>query len=319
MPKPKPSMAVAIALCVLAAVLPWRDASAGTWRETWRQRHAATDTADAVLPAGVRVLRDVAYGSDPRQRFDVYMPPHAQHAPVILLVHGGGWSRGDKAMRNVVQHKVARWVPRGFVVISTNYRMLPDTAPLQQAQDVARALALAQRRAAEWGGERRGFILLGHSAGAHLVALLAAAPSIARERGAQPWLGTVALDSAALDVVQIMQSRHLRLYDRAFGGDRAGWLAASPLQQLQAPAAPFLAVCSSRRADSCPQAQAFVDKAVALGTRAQVLPEDLSHEQINEQLGADGDYTTQVEAFLRRLGPAVARTLGNAPAAPGRR
>ena len=306
MPKLNFSMAAAIALLVLAATLPWRDASAGAWRETWRQCHAAADSSDPALPAGVRVLRDVAYGSDPRQRFDVYAPPHAQHAPVLLLVHGGGWSRGDKAMRNVVQNKVARWVPRGFVVISTNYRMLPDAAPLQQAQDVAQALALAQRRAAEWGGDRHGFILIGHSAGAHLVALLAAAPSIARDRGAEPWLGTVALDSAALDVVQIMQSRHLRLYDRAFGDDRTGWLAASPLQQLQAPAAPFLAVCSSRRADSCPQAQAFVDKAVALDTRAQVLPEDLSHEQINEQLGTDGDYTARVEAFLRGLGPGVA-------------
>lgn len=309
MPRLKPLMAAAIALLVLASVLPWRNASAGALRERWRQRHAATDPADLALPAGVRVLRDVAYGSDPRQRFDVYAPPHAQHVPVIFLVHGGGWSRGDKAMRNVVQNKVARWVPRGFVVISTNYRMLPDAAPLQQAQDVAQALALAQRRAAEWGGDRRGFILIGHSAGAHLVALLAAAPSIARDCGAEPWLGTVALDSAALDVVQIMQSRHLRLYDRAFGDDRAGWLAASPLQQLQAPAAPFLAVCSSRRADACPQAQAFVDKAVALGTRAQVLPEDLSHEQINEQLGTDGDYTARVEAFLRDLGPGVAGIL----------
>lgn len=319
MPRLKPLMAAAIALLVLASVLPWRNASAGALRERWRQRHPAADPADLALPAGVRVLRDVAYGSDPRQRFDVYAPPHAQHAPVLLLVHGGGWRRGDKAMRNVVQNKVARWVPRGFVVISTNYRMLPDAAPLQQAQDVAQALALAQRRAAEWGGDHGGFILIGHSAGAHLVALLAAAPSIARDRGAEPWLGTVALGSAALDVVQIMQSRHLRLYDRAFGDDRAGWLAASPLQQLQAPAAPFLAVCSSHRADSCPQAQAFVDKAVALGTHAQVLPEDLSHEQINEQLGTAGDYTTQVEAFLRRLGPAVARTLdGVPPAVDGR-
>lgn len=309
MPRLKPLMAAAIALLVLASVLPWRNASAGALRERWRQRHAAADPADLALPAGVRVLRDVAYGSDPRQRFDVYMPPHTQHAPVLFLVHGGGWSRGDKAMRNVVQNKVARWVPRGFVVISTNYRMLPDAAPLQQAQDVAQALALAQRRAAEWGGDRRGFILIGHSAGAHLVALLAAAPSIARDRGAEPWLGTVALDSAALDVVQIMQSRHLRLYDRAFGDDRAGWLAASPLQQLQAPAAPFLAVCSSRRADSCPQAQAFVGKAVTLGAHAQVLPEDLSHEQINEQLGADGDYTARVEAFLHGLGPGVAGIL----------
>lgn len=308
MPKPKPPMAAAIALLLLAAVLPWRDASAGAWRETWRQRHAAAP-ANPVLPAGVRVVDDVAYGSDPRQRFDVYAPPHAQHAPVIFLVHGGGWSRGDKAMRNVVQNKVAHWVPQGFVVISTNYRMLPNAAPLQQAQDVAQALALAQRRAAEWGGDRRGFVLIGHSAGAHLVALLAAVPSIARDRGAEPWLGTVALDSAALDVVRIMQSRHLPLYDRAFGSDRAGWLAVSPLQQLAAPAAPFLAVCSSRRANSCPQAQAFVDKAAALGMHAQVLPEDLSHEQINEQLGTDGDYTARVEVFLRGLSPGVAGVL----------
>lgn len=296
---------IAAALLALAASLPARAATDGL-REAWARR-LASRTVD--LPAGVHVVRDVAYGSDPRQRFDVYMPTNARQAPVILLVHGGAWRNGDKAMRNVVQNKVARWVPRGFVVISTNYRLLPDAAPLQQAQDVAQALALAQRRAAEWGGDRRGFILIGHSAGAHLVALLAAAPSIARDRGAGPWLGTVALDSAALDVVRIMQSRHLPLYDRAFGSDPAGWLAVSPQQQLQARAAPFLAVCSSRRTDSCPAAQAFVDKAIAWGGRAQTLPEDLSHAQINELLGTPGDYTTQVEAFLRGLGPDVAHAL----------
>jgi acetyl esterase/lipase len=267
------------------------------------------DVGPATLPPGIRVVRDVAYGDDPRQRFDVYAPAHASRAPVILMVHGGSWRYGDKAMRGVIEAKIARWVPRGFIVISTNYRMLPDTAPLQQAMDVARALALAQRRASEWGGDAHRFVLMGHSAGAHLVALLTAEPDLAREQGAAPWLGTVSLDSASLDMMQTMQRRHLPLYDHAFGDRSADWLAASPYQQMHGQIVPFLAVCSSRRRDSCPQAHAFADKSGRLGSHATVLEEDLSHEAINQQLGLPSDYTSHVEAFLRSLDPAMARLL----------
>lgn len=267
------------------------------------------DIGPATLPPGIRVVRDVAYGDDPRQRFDVYAPARASHAPVILMVHGGSWRNGDKAMRGVIEAKIARWVPRGFIVISTNYRMLPDTAPLQQAMDVARALALAQRRASEWGGDEHRFVLIGHSAGAHLVALLTAKPDLAHAQGAVPWLGTVSLDSASLDVMQTMQRRHLPLYDHAFGDRSADWLAASPYQQMHEQIAPFLAVCSSRRRDSCPQAHAFVDKAGGFGSRAGVLEEDLSHEAINQQLGRPSEYTTQVEAFLRSLDPGMTHLL----------
>ena len=270
----------------------------------------AVDATPATLPAGVRVLRNVPYGGDPAQRMDVYLPAQGTaRAPVIFMVHGGGWSRGDKAMRSVVQNKVARWVPRGFVLISTNYRMLPGTRPIEQARDVARALAVAQGRAAGWGADRDRFILMGHSAGAHLVGLLAAEPELAYDRGALPWLGTVSLDSAALNVVAIMQGPHLPLYDAAFGDDPAYWRAASPLQQLKTRGAPFLAVCSTRRRESCPQALNFADKAHGLHMRAQVLGEDLSHRQINEELGLPGDYTAQVEAFLATLDPMVARRL----------
>jgi acetyl esterase/lipase len=269
------------------------------------------DSTPATLPPGVRVVRDVPYGGDPAQRMDVYLPPAGGgHAPVILMVPGGGWARGDKAMRSVVQNKVARWVPRGFVLISVNYRMLPDTRPIEQARDVARALAFAQGRAAGWGADRDRFILIGHSAGAHLVGLLAAEPALAFDRGALPWLGTVSLDSAALNVVAIMRGPHLPLYDAAFGTDQAYWRAASPLQQLKTRGAPFLAVCSTRRQESCAQAHHFADKASALHMRAQVLGEDLSHRQINEQLGVPGDYTAQVENFLATLDPQVARRLG---------
>ena len=89
--------------------------------------------AAAPLPASVRVLRDQPYGPHPRQRMDVYLPPHAHDAPVLFMVHGGAWRMGDKAHANVVHNKVARWVPQGVVLVSVNYRLLPEAAPLEQA------------------------------------------------------------------------------------------------------------------------------------------------------------------------------------------
>lgn len=302
---------IALALACATLVLGG-GAQAGRLRDLLMQRRAGMSqrySHDITLPPDVRVQRDVAYGSDPQQRFDVYTPAGAHGAPVILMVHGGGWRRGDKAMNNVVQNKLARWVPRGFVLISADYPMLPQTDPVQQARSVAQALAFAQQHAAEWGGDPRKFILMGHSAGAHLVSLISAEPSMALSLGAQPWLGTVALDSAAYDAAKIMRGRHLPLYDRAFGNDPAFWDAASPIMQLHGKIAPFLAVCSSQRQDSCPQAQGFVDKARGYGAQARVLPEDLTHEQINEQLGTPSAYTTHVEAFMASLDPAVAKAL----------
>jgi acetyl esterase/lipase len=266
-------------------------------------------SASISLPAGAKILRDIAYGDDSNQRMDVYLPRQAANAPVIFMVHGGGWRRGDKAMKSVVQNKANRWVAKGFIFVSTNYRMLPNADPLIQAQNVATALAAAQGKAASWGGDPAKFILIGHSAGAHLVALLSASPAMAYQAGARPWLGTVALDSAALDVVQIMEKRHMRLYDPAFGTDPAFWRKVSPFHLLTVGAPPLLAVCSSRRNDSCVQAQGFVDKATSLNARMRVLKENLTHKEINEELGAPGAYTDAVEAFMTTLEGSVGRLL----------
>ena len=259
------------------------------------------------------MLRDLAYGSDPKQRMDVYLPaaPGAGQgaAPVIFMVHGGAWRMGDKRMGRVVENKTARWLPKGFVFVSVNNRLLPEADPLDQVRDVAQALATAQALAASWGGDPQQFILMGHSAGAHLVALLSSSPTLGPDAGAKPWLGTIALDSAALDVAPIMQRRHYKLYDPAFGTDPTFWKAASPLQQLYAGAKPLLAVCSSRRAESCEQARAFAAHASQLNVRAQVLPQDMSHGEINELLGQAADYTQAVESFMSSLSPGVASRL----------
>jgi acetyl esterase/lipase len=300
----------------LAGVLTAPACSGQTMRDRMKQRmveRRAAGTADGqqprmggrnqpvVLPNGAHVERDVAYGPDPEQRMDVYRPANAQNAPVIFMVHGGGWRRGDKEAAGVVNNKVQYWLPKGYVVMSVGYRLVPQVTPLGEADDVARALAFAQGKAKAWGADPTRFVLMGHSAGAHLVTLVSADPSIATRAGAGPWLGTVALDSGAYNVVEIMEQRHFSLYDEAFGNDRDLWRAASPTLRLARAPVPMLLVCSSRRADSCAQAGAFAQKATSLGGRVKVAPVDLRHGNINAQLGTPGELTAQVDAFLHSL------------------
>lgn len=262
-------------------------------------RAAPQDNAPAAAAndLAVRVERDLPYGGHARQRLDAYLPGAAR-GPILLMVHGGAWAFGDKRSPAMIVPKVRHWTAQGFVVVSANYRFVPDADPLEQARDVARALAFVQHEAPRWGADPARVVLMGHSAGAHLVALLAADPSLARAQGAQPWRGTVALDSAAMDVPRLMQARHAPLYDRAFGSDPARWRAASPLQVLAPEGPPLLAVCSTLRRDSCPQAEALRDVATRLGRRVQVQGVARSHAAINEDLGLPGDYTDAVDRWI---------------------
>ncbi|MGN6388358.1 MAG: alpha/beta hydrolase [Burkholderiaceae bacterium] len=306
-------LCTAVAALLLAAGIPCTQA--GPLRDWLAQRGAnrgaALDTGErqpsrAALPDGARRLRDVAYGDDPRQRMDVYLPAPATipagGAPLVVMVHGGGWRRGAKALAGVIGNKLAHWLPRGAVFVSVNYRMLPDADLSRQAGDVAAALATVERLAPSWGADPGRIALIGHSAGAHLVALLAASPERLRQAGARPPRVAVLLDSAALDVARLMQAPHLPLYDEAFGSDPAFWQAVSPTPQLSPGAVPFLAVCSSRRRLSCAQAQRHAERAASLGVRGEVLEQDLTHAEINATLGAPGAYTDAVDAFLDSAG-----------------
>ncbi|MBI4733539.1 MAG: alpha/beta hydrolase [Rubrobacteridae bacterium] len=266
------------------------------------------------LPEGATVLRNIPYGTDELQRMDVYLPAKEANSPVIFMVHGGAWRIGDKTSKSVVENKVSRWVSKGFIFISTNYRMLPETAPLDQAQDIVKALVYAQNKAETWGGNPRSFILVGHSAGAHLVSLVASSPEKAYAAGAIPWIETISLDSAALDVVKVMESNHYNFFDKAFGDDSNYWIETSPYHQLtdKSPilSVPYLAVCSSQRKESVEQNSLFVDKINDLGGKATILKQDLSHKEINMLLGADNEYTVNVEDFMGLNNKEIAKLLG---------
>lgn len=273
--------------------------------------------APETSPAGpafsdFNVVADVAYGDSPWQTMDVYLPPKPANSgtagpPVILMVHGGAWMSGDKRTESVVANKAAHWLGKGYVFISANTRLVPDADPFAQAEDVAKALATAQRMAGMWGGspgadEPEPFVLMGHSSGGHLVSLLAADPEIARAHGAAPWLGTVVLDAGAFDIVEIMGRDHADFFDQSFGNDPDFWVAASPIRRIADNPAPMLLVCSSLGTLSCAQANAFAKAVEKHGGRTEVLPVKLRHMAIDGELGLPGDYTAGVDAFLSSLG-----------------
>ena len=162
---------------------PLRDYYSGTLTEHFRSIYPQSGNSTVNV--------DIPYGQDARQKYDVYLPAQAYNAPIIVMIHGGGWTAGDKQDADVASAKSAYWVSKGYIFISVNYRLAPQTGPLQQADDVAAALAHIQANAGYWGGDSHKMILMGYASGGHLAALLSSNPTYAAEQGTSSWAGTV--------------------------------------------------------------------------------------------------------------------------------
>lgn len=119
---------------------------------------------------GNEVSRDVVYGSEPRQRLDIYAPPAIEgNAPVVVFLYGGSWKRGQKAQYRFVGEALA---DRGFVAVLPDYRVYPEARFPDFVEDAARSLSWVADNIDGWGGDPDRLFLMGHSAGAHIAALL---------------------------------------------------------------------------------------------------------------------------------------------------
>nr|WP_245656303.1 alpha/beta hydrolase [Novosphingobium naphthalenivorans] len=253
----------------------------------------------------------IAYGPDRLQTLD-FTPAQgvSAHAPLILFVHGGGWKRGDKD--NATGHwKAEHFTSQGYAFASADYRLVPDATVEQQAQDVADALAALLRRAKTLGIAPGKVVLMGHSAGAHLVALVGTDPQYLRKAGLsyRDVAGVVPIDGAAYDVPeQIAESgRFMRkTYLQAFGDARSRQLALSPTAQAAAPNAPAFLLLHVQRPDGVRQAEELEAALRRAGTRVERHAFDgtglRGHMEINRDLG-DPDYpaTPVVDAWLAKV------------------
>src|SRR5687767_4233845 len=129
------------------------------------------DLLNAMVPTGGYVrTRDVAYGTLPRQKLDVYRPRGATSlSPLVVFFYGGDWQTGSKRDYRFVTQALAS---RGFVAVMPDYRLYPEAVFPAFVEDGALAVRWARNHAALIGGDGRRIHLMGHSAGAHIAALL---------------------------------------------------------------------------------------------------------------------------------------------------
>ena len=115
----------------------------------------------------------VPYGADPRHRLDVYTPIGRDGGPIVLFLYGGAWTSGDRSTYEFVGTALAA---RGITTVVADYRLHPQVRFPAFVEDAARAYAWVDRRLARAEGRARPVLLMGHSAGAHIAALLAVDP-----------------------------------------------------------------------------------------------------------------------------------------------
>lgn len=274
--------------------------------------------ADATWAAGregptrtaARSSQEIAYGADRLQRLDFHAATATRPAPLVLFVHGGGWKRGDK--RNAAgQSKAPHYNAQGYHFASINYRLVPDATVEQQAADVASALAELLRRADALGIDCSRVVLMGHSAGAHLVALVGTDPQYLRGAGLllSDVSSVIPLDGAAYDVpAQMDENARLMgdTYKQAFGTDPARQRALSPTHHAAAPNAPAFLILHVQRRDGTAQSRALGDALRKAGTNAVVqgfAGRGLAgHMEINRRLG-DPEYpaTSVVNDWLTEV------------------
>lgn len=256
----------------------------------------------------------LAYGGDPAQQID-FWPGKIDGemdngSPLLIFVHGGGWKRGSKD-NATGRHKAIHYQSLGYAFASIDYRLVPGASVEQQAQDVADAVAFLRKGARGLRVDPRRIVLMGHSAGAHLVALVGTDMRYFARAGLGPDAvrGIIPLDGAAYDVPgQMAQSgRFMKgTYEQAFGTDPARQEALSPTRHAGKPNAPSFLILHVDRDDGTAQSQGLAAALRRAGTPVEIAALDgrglRGHMQINRQMG-DPAYpgTTIVDAWLKRI------------------
>lgn len=154
---------------------------------------AASDVLNASIPRdGYNIHRDIAYGSDPRQKLDIYVPDDAKNAPTIVFFYGGSWQMGSKDDYRFLGQAFAS---RGFVTVIADYRLYPQVYFPDFVKDGARAFTYAHVHISEFGGDPSHMYIAGHSAGGFIALMLAADDKYIMQAGGKPaWVhGTIGI------------------------------------------------------------------------------------------------------------------------------
>ena len=230
-------------------------------------------------------------------------------SPIVLWVHGGGWRLGDKS--NQLNNKLHLCSSLGYIFVSVNYRLSPtsnDLAPDRvmyptHNEDIADAVKWVYDNIGNYGGNAQKIVLLGHSAGAHLVSLTGTSPLFLPSVGIplSAIKGVASIDTEGYDV-SIPAGSGTKIYINAFGTEPEVWAEASPINQI-VPGTDYPGFFIAKRGDvkRIATADAFIDALQSAGVSVkQVLGSQYDHGGINKAIGAP-DETIITEPFIQFL------------------
>lgn len=271
-------------------------------KEKEKEKEPRPDTT-AVIAKETVVKKDVAFGKDEKQKLDIYSPKNRKDCPIVIFVHRGEWTTGDKSE---VSYKPKFFNESGVVFISTNYRLYPDAKFPAHAEDVASAMRWAVDHAAEIGGDPKKIILMGHSAGCHLVTLVALDPKYLAAVKLKPsdLRGVVAWSGGAYDLVaKVAEGGSYKQHiSNAFGPDEAVWKDASPVTHAKnAGSAPPFLFASYEKGNNANKAAEKLAELIndAKGKAEVIVLENRTHQTAIHLLGAPDD--TSGEIFMKFL------------------
>jgi acetyl esterase/lipase len=157
------------------------------------------------------VQSNIKYATDGHERhvLDIYSPKGAKNAPVVFWIHGGGWQTGDKTS---VQIKPKAFMDKGFVFVSTNYRLLPEVDMGTIIRDIAKSIHWVHDHIGESGGDPKRLLVMGHSAGAQLAAIVSIDERYLKAEGLDLSIikACVPVDGDTFDVPAIIETAETR-------------------------------------------------------------------------------------------------------------
>jgi acetyl esterase/lipase len=195
-----------------------------------------TKASDLALPAAtvstnIDVQKDIAYtegdaADAAKHKLDLYLPKDKKNFPVLVFIHGGSWRSGDKSLYPALGNRFAKL---GIGVAIPSYRLMPKNPHPAQTEDTAAAFAWVYKNIAQYGGDTNRIYIAGHSAGGHLVALLALDPE---------WLAKYEIPVTAIKGVAALSG----VYDvsKLQGFLNATGSSPSPIAHVHPKAPPFL-------------------------------------------------------------------------------
>jgi arylformamidase len=245
--------------------------------------------------------------ADKLQILDLYSPPKfsVKNRPVVFWIHGGGWQTGDKSD---VYIKPQVFNAKGFVFVSTNYRLLPDVDMATLVRDVAKSIRWVHDHVAEHGGDPKRLLIMGHSAGAQLAALLCTDDRYLKAEGLSLGIikGCVPVDGDTYDIPAMIEVAETRWrvhgltpakfsHRIKFGNDPAKHKDFSAVTHVASDKGipPFLILYVANHPDTSAQAQRLGNVLKEAGVPVTIFgAKETTHTKINADLGRPDDPAT---------------------------